>query len=90
MFEALSTVDLSEDKTYGDAMHTGAASELYNYDARFSLILNMPIRQSDFPAFKSSLLKIWEQSRPGRRNSACQYNCVENKLHMQLLEMIQR
>ena len=63
--QALSAVDQSGGQTYADIMYTGDASELFNYEAMFSLIFTMPVRQSDFAAFKSALITIWEQSRTG-------------------------
>ena len=63
--QALTAVEVPRGQTYADILYTEDESGLFNYGAMFSLILTMVVRQSDFAAFKSALITIWEQSRSG-------------------------
>ena len=62
---ALTAVDMSEEKTYGDVLYTRDLTGLLNYGSRFLLLLTDPVRERDFAAFKSALITIWEQTRHG-------------------------
>ena len=62
---ALGAVDVTDEKTYGDVLYGADETGLFNYGARFSLLLTGPVRQADFAAFKSALITIWEQARGG-------------------------
>ena len=62
---ALGAVAVTDEKTYADVLYAGVETGLFNYEARFSLLLTGPVRQLYFAAFKSALITIWEQARSG-------------------------
>ena len=62
---ALGAVDVMDGKTFADVLYAADETGLFNYGARFSLLLTSPVRQRDYAAFKSALITIWEQARAG-------------------------